>query len=99
MPPVSSICSVWTGGVGLTRVSISACMRAGTKRIHSACWSTVSVFDVGFVVAQNMRMHFGYNLSGFEDEDFRSARYTAQGPFVRFSLKLDQASLRDILRR
>ena len=56
-------------------------------------------FDVGFVVAQNMRMHVGYNLSGFEDEDFRSARYTAQGPFVRFSLKLDQASLRDILRR
>ena len=55
--------------------------------------------DVGFVVAQNMRMHVGYNFSGFEDEDFSSARYTSRGPFVRFSLKLDQASLRDILRR
>jgi uncharacterized repeat protein (TIGR01451 family) len=55
--------------------------------------------DVGFVVAQNMLMHVGYNFTGFEDADFASARYTSRGPFVRFSLKLDQASLLDILRR
>ena len=56
-------------------------------------------FDVSFNVGHNMLMHVGYNLTGFEDEDFSSARYTSQGPHVRFSLKLDQASLRDILRR
>ena len=56
-------------------------------------------FDVSFTVAQNMLMHAGYNLTGFEDEDFSRARYTSQGPYVRFSMKLDQASLREILRR
>jgi uncharacterized repeat protein (TIGR01451 family) len=55
--------------------------------------------DIGFNAARNLLVHFGYNVSGFEDADFTSARYTARGPYLRFSLKIDQASLRDLLRR
>jgi hypothetical protein len=31
--------------------------------------------------------------------DFSRARFTARGPFLRLSLKVDQASLEDLLRR
>ena len=36
------------------------------------------------------------NFVGFHDEDFAQARYTAQGPFLRFSIKADQRTLKDI---
>ena len=55
--------------------------------------------DVGFSAGKNLLLTTGYNFSGFEDADFTAARYTARGPFVRFSLKVDQASLKDLLRR
>ena len=35
-------------------------------------------------------------LAGFYDSDFNEARYTAQGPFLRFSVKADQYSLKRI---
>jgi uncharacterized repeat protein (TIGR01451 family) len=55
--------------------------------------------DIGFNAAQNLVVNFGYNFSGFEDQDFAQARYTARGPYIRFSLKIDQASLKELLRR
>jgi len=41
----------------------------------------------------------GYNLKGFHDSDFSQARYTAQGPYLRFSVKADQHALRRIAGR
>jgi len=58
-----------------------------------------SGFDVGFNVADNMWLSVGYNLAGFDDDDLREARYTAQGPFVRFSMKADQSLLKAIAGR
>ncbi len=52
--------------------------------------------DVGYTLATNVRVSLGYNLAGFDDADFRAARYTAQGPFLRFSIKADQHTLKDI---
>ncbi len=52
--------------------------------------------DVGYNLATNIWISLGYNLSGFYDQDFADARYTAQGPFLRFSVKADQHSLRAI---
>jgi opacity protein-like surface antigen len=52
--------------------------------------------DVGFNVATNVWLSLGYNFAGFDDEDFAQARYTAQGPFLRFSIKADQRTLKDI---
>jgi len=52
--------------------------------------------DVGYNVATNVWLTLGYNVTGFHDEDFALARYTAQGPYVRFSIKADQRTLKDI---
>ena len=52
--------------------------------------------DVGFNLATNMWLSLGYNFVGFHDEDFSQARYTAQGPYLRFSIKADQRTLKDI---
>ncbi|MDH3747808.1 MAG: OmpA family protein [Gammaproteobacteria bacterium] len=52
--------------------------------------------DVGYNIGTNIWLTLGYNLVGFHDEDFAVARYTAQGPFLRFSIKADQRTLKDI---
>jgi hypothetical protein len=52
--------------------------------------------DVGLTVARNMWVSIGYNFAGFEDKDFDAARYTAQGPFIKFRMKADQDTFRDL---
>ena len=52
--------------------------------------------DVGYNLGRNMWLSVGYNFAGFDDDDFAQARYTAAGPFLRFSIKADQQLLRDI---
>ena len=52
--------------------------------------------DVGFNLATNMWLSLGYNLTGFYDDDFAAARYSAQGPYLRFAIKADQRTLKDI---
>lgn len=52
--------------------------------------------DIGFNVATNVWLSLGYNIAGFDDDDFAQARYTAEGPFLRFSIKADQRTLKDI---
>ena len=52
--------------------------------------------DVGFRLLDNMWLTFGYNVRGFHDDDFTEARYTAQGPYLRFSVKSSAHILRRI---
>ena len=52
--------------------------------------------DVGYRLADNMWLTFGYNVKGFYDGDFTEARYTAKGPFLRFSIKSSAHVLRRI---
>ena len=52
--------------------------------------------SVGYNVMQNAWVSLGYNLVGFTDPDFSAADYTAQGPFIRFRVKFDQASADDL---
>lgn len=52
--------------------------------------------DVGLNVADNLWVTLGYNVHGFHDEDFASARYTAQGPYLQISIKADQHTLKSI---
>lgn len=49
--------------------------------------------DVGYSFAKNVWLSLGYNFAGFDDEDFSDARYTAQGPYIRFRIKADQDNL------
>lgn len=55
--------------------------------------------DLGITLGTNLWISLGYNFDGFQDDDFSRARYTAQGPFLRLRMKVDQASLKDLLRR
>ena len=72
---------------------------ANTSIYHSYESSVIDYgagIDVGFNVGTNIWLTLGYNIVGFHDEDFAQARYTAQGPFLRFSVKADQRTLKDI---
>jgi len=51
--------------------------------------------SIGWNAFTNAWISAGYNFTGFEDEDFSEAGFTAQGPFVRFRLKFDQMSIRE----
>lgn len=53
--------------------------------------------SVGHSPWRNVWVSLGYNFDGFQDDDFAGAHYTAQGPFMRFRLKVDQHSVRDYL--
>ncbi|MEL7186105.1 MAG: OmpA family protein [Pseudomonadota bacterium] len=55
--------------------------------------------DVGYNVGKNMWLTLGYNFEGFDDDDFAAARYTAAGPFLRFTIKADQHLLKRIAGR
>lgn len=55
--------------------------------------------SVGCNLVQNVWLSAGYNFTGFQDEDFSRADFTAQGPFVKFRLKFDQNSVRDLLKQ
>lgn len=55
--------------------------------------------DLGYNVATNIWITLGYNFEGFYDRDFADARYTAQGPYLRFAIKADQQTLKSIAGR
>jgi uncharacterized repeat protein (TIGR01451 family) len=55
--------------------------------------------DVGYNLRDNMWLTLGYNVAGFDDSDFSQARYTAQGPYLRFSIKADQQTLKRVAGR
>jgi len=52
--------------------------------------------DAAYDIGQNMWLTLGYYFIGFDDKDFEQARYTAAGPFLRFSIKADQRLLKAI---
>ena len=53
--------------------------------------------DLGVTVARNIWISIGYNFAGFRDDDFEASRYTAQGPFIKFRMKADQDTFRDMV--
>jgi uncharacterized repeat protein (TIGR01451 family) len=56
-----------------------------------------SGLSLGYAMVKNTWIGVGYNLSGFEDEDFSAAGYTAAGPYVKFRVKFDQQSVRQMV--
>jgi hypothetical protein len=52
--------------------------------------------DLGIVVARNVWISIGYNFAGFRDQDFEASRYTAQGPYIKFRMKADQDTFKDL---
>jgi hypothetical protein len=52
--------------------------------------------SLGWNLARNVWISFGYNVEGFEDSDFSSAGYTAHGPYMKFRMKFDQDTAKEI---
>mgnify|MGYP002620835834 CR=1 FL=1 len=57
-----------------------------------------SGLSVGHSFADNIWVSLGYNVVGFRDEDFSAGNYTAQGLFLRFRMKFDQASVKQAVK-
>jgi len=57
-----------------------------------------SGISVGYNVMKNAWVSVGYNLTGFSDQDFSAANYTAQGPYMRFRMKFDQESVKEAVK-
>ncbi len=55
--------------------------------------------SIGLNVYKNMWLSIGYNLDGFEDEDFSSAEYTANGPYVKMRFKFDKNTVKGLLKK
>ena len=53
--------------------------------------------SVGHNPWRDLWITLGYNVEGFDDRDFVAADYTAQGPYLKLRLKLDQSVLRRFL--
>jgi hypothetical protein len=53
--------------------------------------------DVGRRFGTKLWVSVGWNLTGFSDRDFSRERYTAQGPYLRFRLHVDQDAMRDFV--
>ncbi len=52
---------------------------------------------VGYNLFKNAYVGLGYNFVGYEDPDFNSLRNSQEGVFVKFRLKFDQESLKNIV--
>ena len=46
--------------------------------------------EVGYTLVNNLRVGFGYNLTGFSDQDLTQEQYTNRGFFLALRLKFDE---------
>lgn len=54
--------------------------------------------SIGYTPKENVWVSVGWNVSGFEDEDFEAARYTQQGPYIKLRAKFDQDTLKGVIK-
>ncbi len=53
--------------------------------------------SLGFTPADNVWLSFGWNFSGFVDEDFAAADYSRAGPYLKLRIKFDQSTASGLL--
>jgi hypothetical protein len=53
--------------------------------------------DLGMTLMKNVWISVGYNFAGFRDDDFEASRYLAQGPYIKFRMKADQDTFKDLI--
>jgi uncharacterized repeat protein (TIGR01451 family) len=61
----------------------------------TAAWSFGP--SIGVSPKDNVWVSLGYNVSGFEDEDFEAARYRNEGPYIKLRAKFDQNTARGLI--
>ncbi|MDJ0919748.1 MAG: hypothetical protein QNI84_01360 [Henriciella sp.] len=52
--------------------------------------------SIGFSPQDNVWVSLGWNMYGFEDEDFEAASYAQDGPFLKIRAKFDQNTLKGL---
>ncbi len=68
------------------------------RAIHLNQYDYNTGFSVGRTVADNIWLSIGYNLSGFQDDDFSRSNNTNEGLFLRFRIKFDQTSVQEAVK-
>ncbi|MFV1972325.1 MAG: hypothetical protein ACC648_01280, partial [Thiohalobacterales bacterium] len=53
--------------------------------------------SAGMNLFRNVWVSVGYNFTGFEDDDFSSAEYTAKGPFTKFRFKFGTQTVKEMV--
>ena len=53
--------------------------------------------SVGFSPVDNTWLTLGWNVKGFNDNDFEAAEFTRDGPFIKLRVKFDQHTARGLL--
>ena len=95
--------SAWTNLAGLElRQDITKKIDVGlrTSLMHSTASSTMEYQvgpSIGFTPKDNLWISVGYNLIGFEDEDFEAAAQSHNGLFISLRLKIDQNNTAEML--
>ncbi|MEM9225437.1 MAG: hypothetical protein AAGA24_02905, partial [Pseudomonadota bacterium] len=69
----------------------------GSDATSTADWSFGP--SVGFSPEKNIWVSLGWNIEGFEDEDFEAASYSRQGPYIKLRTKFDQDTLKSLIGR
>jgi hypothetical protein len=72
-------------------------MQAATKFSDSDNSTYSYGFSAGHSFAKNIWLSLGFNFSGFTDDDFTAAEYTADGAYLKFRIKFDQNTVREML--
>ena len=55
--------------------------------------------NVGYSPNDDIWISAGWNISGFNDEDFEAAEFSRQGPYITLRAKFDQNTMRDLFDR
>jgi len=55
--------------------------------------------SIGFTPKKNVWVSVGWNIEGFEDEDFEAAEYTRKGPYIKLRAKFDQDTFKGLIDR
>ncbi|MEL7031797.1 MAG: hypothetical protein AAGK80_05930 [Pseudomonadota bacterium] len=53
--------------------------------------------SVGLSPVDNLWVSFGWNATGFEDNDFEAARYRHEGPYIKLRAKFDQNTAKGLI--
>ncbi|MEM7077416.1 MAG: hypothetical protein AAF513_02195 [Pseudomonadota bacterium] len=54
--------------------------------------------SLGRSLFDNMWLSLGYNVTGFDDDDFVGARYTSRGPYFKMRMRLEKHWIEEFLR-
>ncbi len=75
-------------------IGLAATWTSG-EATHTSEWAFGP--SLGFTPRDNFWVSFGWNVSGFEDRDFKAAEYTRSGPYIKLRAKFDQDSIKGLI--